>query len=509
MAEIMSGNSSGSSYDETKQELAAGDFVPQVLSKEPATVDSKEIEKLRKKQRLSAAFTVACAGVALISDGLQNNIMTLTNVVLRQIHGASYTGPISTRLSNASLVGTILGQLAIGYACDRWGRKQGIAISTFCIVAGAIIVTAAHGAHGSLSGFFWCFTIGRGLTGVGVGGEYPSSSTSAVEATNEKMMSRRGPVFILVTNLVLSCGGIVASIIYLIVLEAAGGLSANLNTVWRVVYGISIIPPLAVFAFRMRMLNSELYRKGAIQKGVPLRLILKYYWRSLIGTCISWFLYDFVTFPNGVFSGTIIASMVDVKGTRLIRSTGEWQILLGVLALPGVFVGAWLCNRIGRRNTMVIGFGGYLVIGLIVGCAYEKLSNILPLFIIFYGLMQSFGNLGPGDMLGLTSAESYATAVRGTCYGLSAAIGKVGAAIGVQTFTPIRDNLGQRYTFIVAACCGVVGMLVTFFFIRNDLGGDLAEEDARFAAYLEQQGWEGEMGITGTEALVDSEEMKE
>lgn len=91
--------------------------------------------------------------------------MTLTNVVLRQIHGASYTGPISTRLSNASLVGTILGQLAIGYACDRWGRKQGIAISTFCIVAGAIIVTAAHGAHGSLSGFFWCFTIGRGLTG--------------------------------------------------------------------------------------------------------------------------------------------------------------------------------------------------------------------------------------------------------------------------------------------------------------------------------------------------------
>ena len=29
--------------------------------------------------------------------------------------------------------------------------------------------------------------------------------------------------------------------------------------------------------------------------------------------------------------------------------------------------------------------------------------------------MQSFGNMGPGDMLGLASAESYATAVRGTC----------------------------------------------------------------------------------------------
>lgn len=29
------------------------------------------------------------------------------------------------------------------------------------------------------------------------------------------------------------------------------------------------------------------------------------------------------------------------------------------------------------------------------------------------------------DMLGLVSSESYATAVRGTCYGLSAAVGKV------------------------------------------------------------------------------------
>jgi multisubunit Na+/H+ antiporter MnhB subunit len=27
---------------------------------------------------------------------------------------------------------------------------------------------------------------------------------------------------------------------------------------------------------------------------------------------------------------------------------------------------------------------------------------------------------------------------------------------------------GQKYTFIVAACCGVLGMLVTFFFIRNE-----------------------------------------
>ena len=32
----------------------------------------------------------------------------------------------------------------------------------------------------------------------------------------------------------------------------------------------------------------------------------------------------------------------------------------------------------------------------------------------------------------------------GTCYGLSAAFGKTGAAIGVQVFTPIQKHLGPK-----------------------------------------------------------------
>lgn len=72
----------------------------------------------------------------------------------------------------------------------------------------------------------------------------------------------------------LSFGTPFACILYLIVFEAAGGVDgrggagANLSTVWRTVMGISVIPPLAVFFFRMRMLNSQLYRKGAIQRRV-------------------------------------------------------------------------------------------------------------------------------------------------------------------------------------------------------------------------------------------------
>lgn len=81
------------------------------------------------------------------------------------------------------------------------------------------------------------------------------------------------------------------------------------------------------------MLNSKLYRRGAIKKRVPYKLILRYYWKTLIGTCGAWFLYDFVTFPNGIFSGLIIGSVVKTKD---IQTDIEWTLLLSSLALPGV-----------------------------------------------------------------------------------------------------------------------------------------------------------------------------
>ncbi|KAF6228035.1 hypothetical protein HO133_007763 [Letharia lupina] len=425
-----------------------------VVAKDPAA-PSKDVSS--KRQSASDLFTIFCSGFALISDGYQNNLMTMTNVVLKAEYKKQYTSAVSTRVSNALLVGEIIGQLVIGLTCDYLGRKVAIVTTTAMIVIGGILATASHGI--TINGMFWMMTVSRGIVGFGTGGEYPASSTSASEAANEFTPKKRGPIFILVTNLPLSFGGPLAVSVFLIVFSA-----------------------------------------GAIKRKVPYLLVSRYYWKSLIGTCGAWFLYDFVTFPNGVFSGTIISSVV--KNGSILK-TAEWQLLLGSIALPGVLVGAWLCDRLGRKNTMMLGFSGYLVFGLIIGCAYDRITKIVPLFVIFYGLMLSSGNLGPGDMLGLMSSESYATAVRGTCYGISAALGKTGAAVGTEVFTPIQTNLGKKWTFIIAAICGVVGVLVTFFFIPNLTGDDLAVEDEKFRAYLVAHGWDGEMGEEDLKALAD------
>jgi hypothetical protein len=50
------------------------------------------------------------------------------------------------------------------------------------------------------------------------------------------------------------------------------------------------------------------------------------------------------------------------------------------------------------------------------------------------------------------------------------------------------------WTFIIAAICGVTGVLVTWIFVPDMTGKDLADEDVSFMEYLKAEGWEGEVG---------------
>ncbi|KAH3900694.1 probable Probable metabolite transport protein GIT1 [Saccharomycodes ludwigii] len=435
-------------------------------------------------------LTIIAAGFALISDGYQNNVMSMLNKVFPVEYGKEvYSSAVSTRVSNASLVGTIIGQVTVGFACDYMGRKWSILVATTALVLGTLLCAAAHAPN--LNGLFWYLTVMRGLVGIGIGAEYPCSSVSANESANEYSSKRRGAIMIMVTNFPLSLGGPFASIIFLIVQSCTG--TEHLTALWRTMFALGIFWPLSVFYFRWKMATNVLYKKGKFKSKVPLLLSLKYCWKRLIGTTFTWFLYDFVTFPNGIFSSTIISSVISDSSN--LRKVAEWNLLLGIIAIPGVFVGAYLSDIIGRKYTLMIGFAGYIVFGLIIGCGLDKIDKIVPLFIVFYGLMNSFGNLGPGCCLGVVSSEAFPTAIRGTLYGFSAAIGKVGAVVGTESFTPIRDKLGPRWTFIIAAICGLLGLTTAFFFVPHLKEHDLMENDIKFHNFLIENGWTGKMGF--------------
>ena len=106
---------------------------PQVSVNERVQDLKNDSKAVSRKERLSAYFTIAAAAFGLISDGCksslsriefsllrkcsdQNNLMTMSNVVFKKLYPKDYTTSVSTRVSNALLVGehrTLLARLLL------------------------------------------------------------------------------------------------------------------------------------------------------------------------------------------------------------------------------------------------------------------------------------------------------------------------------------------------------------------------------------------------------------
>lgn len=71
--------------------------------------------------------------------------------------------------------------------------------------------------------------------------------------------------------------------------------------------------------------------------------------------------------------------------------------------------------------------------------------NHIAAFAVVYGIFLSFGELGPGNCLGMLAAKTGPTAVRGQFYGVAAAIGKIGAFVGTWGKTRALHLLHSRW----------------------------------------------------------------
>lgn len=245
------------------------------------------------------------------------------------------------------------------------------------------------------------------------------------------------------------------------------------------------------------MVDSTQYRKHAIKRDIPYWLILKRYWKPMLGTSLAWFMYDFVTYPFGLFSSTIISQLN--PSDSLVQNIGLGTAV-NCFYLPGCIVGGILMDRIGRKQTMTLGFACWAVMGFIIGGALGPIQTILPLFVVLYGIFNAFGEMGPGVATFLCAAESFPTPIRGHFLGLAAAVGKAGASIGTQVFTPIQDSFasdfqGVQAVFLIGAAFAAVGGIIAYTLIP-DRERDLEDEDAKFRAYLAEHGSTTDFGVS-------------
>ncbi|KAI9301667.1 major facilitator superfamily domain-containing protein [Cunninghamella echinulata] len=443
----------------------------------------------QRKPKTPSYFNVIFSGFALLSDGYQSGIISFINLILSKIYGdVIFNDTVSSRLSYSLFVGCVVGQLGFGFFVDRIGRKAGLIATTILVILGAAL-SAASSPTSNPEGLLWMMVVARGLLGVGVGGEYPCSSVSAGESADEVAPGSRGKLYIMVTNFVIDLGYVVSAIVPVVLLAI---FNDNYEVIWRLALALGIIPPLSVLYFRLKMGDSKSFKKNALKKRVPYLLILRRYWHRIFFISAIWFIYDFIAYPNGVFSSVIISTVA--PGAPLII-TSAWNILLYFFYLPGSLGGAFLVDRIGRKNTLCVGLFSLGICGFIVGGAYEPLTkNCFPLFVILYGVFLALAEMGPGNTIGLIAMESFPTAVRGTGYGIAAAIGKVGATVGTVAFAPMKEQLGVRGPFLVGSGIAIFTAVMAWFTIKDVIS--LEDEDEDFRAYLESKGYDtSSMGL--------------
>ena len=325
-----------------------------------------------------------------------SNAAVIGNVelLLAVLYPVSLTDSIYSRLSNAFLIGMIIGMLLFGVLVDQLGRKTGAVATTALLVLGIALSAGASGT--TETGMFWMLIVARGIAGVGAGGEYPVSGAGAAEATDESNVyrKRRGFMFAMLADLSSSLGYVWGGLVPLLLLLCTQQKVEHYNTVWRTSFALGLIPPLSIFWFRIKMAVSTAYRKSAMRKQrVPYTLAAKRYWRSLLGCSATWFMYNYVSIPFGIFSSTV-TSRVNASDS-MVKNLG-WGVVINCFYIPGPFLGGYLSDKIGRRQTMALGFTLQAILGFILGGVYQKIQSVFPLFVVLYGLFLTLGEVGPG-----------------------------------------------------------------------------------------------------------------
>ncbi|KAI6088589.1 MFS general substrate transporter [Hypoxylon rubiginosum] len=458
-----------------------------------------------QKPFMQAIWPVLACGAGLFSDGYVNNVIGSVNTTLSSEYGDVYDNSNAASVVPAiAFAGTVVGQLFFGVLSDKWSRMGSLLISTVILI---IFTALAAGSYykGDAVGMFNMLAAWRFFVGIGIGGEYPAGSVSCAESSGELKAGTRNTWFILFTNSMIDWGFVIGAFVPYVVAAAAHNI--YYGTIWRTSLGIGVVFPLILFILRLKLKEPEEYSRNSMKHAkTPYTLVFRYYGFRLLIVSLIWFIYDFSTYSFGIYSTTILSNIYGDSG--VLTTIFGWNTVINLFYIPGTMIGAPISDRLGPRNTLILGQVLQAVVGFIMAGCYAKLSHpsVVGAFAVVYGIFLSLGELGPGNNIGLLAAKTCATGVRGQYYGLAAAFGKIGAFVGTYVFKHIASPDGDpikssQYKFYVSSSLCIFAALLALLLPRIDQD-TITKEDAKFRAYLESKGWDTrQLGLKRGESI--------
>lgn len=289
------------------------------------------------------------------------------------------------------IVGIIVGQVLVGIEGDWIGRRFGMVQDALVMTLGSIMLTAMWGT--SLEGWVIFYAWSLFIYGIGVGGEYPMTSTRAMESSSgvgagaSDRMHRGRKVAL--AFLMQGWGQLANQVVLILcLLVTHNTLNPPFNLVsaqwtFRIQFGIIILPTLYLAYLRYYKLS---YADDALSQAKKrlntsgydlksLKLAGSHYWHRMVGTALVWFANDVVFYGAKIFSGVFI-SIINGDNASL-GGTWLWNLASIGVSLVGYYIGAlFIDNKLyGRKWMQANGLIAIFIFYIIAAALYPQLTQ--------------------------------------------------------------------------------------------------------------------------------------
>ncbi|KAF8308788.1 MFS general substrate transporter, partial [Clavulina sp. PMI_390] len=400
-------------------------------------------------------------------------------------------------VSYLEIIGIICGQILVGIQGDWIGRRFGLVQDAVVMSIGTVMLIAAWGT--TLEGWVICYAWALWWYGVGVGGEYPMTSTRSMEknrgksgASNDRLHRGRD---VQLAFLMQGWGQLYNQVLLIVLLLIFNhhGNPPYSKTVTQWTYRLSFV---GVLPFTLYLVYYRLYKVQYADEALnrsrarlhtsgydydSLRMAFGHYWPRLMATAGGWFCNDFFFYGNKIFQGQFIA--IIAPGSSLMTGWLYNLINIGV-SLVGYYAAAYYIDNkfYGRKRMQTMGFVWDFICFVIPAFAYETMTKPgagIKAFQFLYFFSSFWNQFGPNATSFLVAAECYPTSIRSSAHGFSAAWGKLGALAPSVLYNYITPK--QR--FKVVPWFGIAGILFTEIFLPDTTGLDLREQE-RYWTYV-------------------------
>ncbi|KAH8649683.1 major facilitator superfamily domain-containing protein [Tricladium varicosporioides] len=215
------------------------------------------------------SWVVIVAGVGFFTDAYS---IFAINMVLPMLGILYYGGTIphtyETALSVVTLGGSIIGQVAFGLCADIWGRRKMYGLELIITIGATLgVVMSSNGINGSMSIIAWLL-VWRFVLGIGIGADYPLSAVICSEFAPTRLRGRMltavfmcQPLGQLAATLVtwIAAARQRNGIIGIMPENCHGECIKTLDSVWRWIIGVGVIPAVIALWFRLTIIESPRY----------------------------------------------------------------------------------------------------------------------------------------------------------------------------------------------------------------------------------------------------------